>query len=116
MQEVFAPPTCLHMFIFTLLLLLIFPPRQLSAVAGDDGGGVSPGQGGDLPPLLHTEPARSVAAAQRRKALVRDTGRTRHKLERGRERERGGKTEGETCLLTYSFLFFSKLWRYGFKE
>ena len=71
---------------------LFSPPRQLSAVAGDDGGGVSPGQGGDLPPLLHTEPARSVAAAQRRKALVRDTGRTRHKLERGRERgEKHGK-------------------------
>lgn len=41
---------------------------------------VLPGQRGDLPPLLHTEATRPVAATERREALVGNARRPRHKL------------------------------------
>lgn len=41
-----------------------------------------PGQCGDLPPLLHTEPAGSIAASQRSKALVGNAGCPGYKLKK----------------------------------
>lgn len=54
----------------------------------------SPGQSSDLSPLLHTEPAGSVAAAERSEALVGNAGGPGHKLKRQRRRKNKKRRRG----------------------
>lgn len=54
--------------------------RWTQACSAGSSLSVLPGQRGDLPPLLHTEATRPVAATERREALVGNARRPRHKL------------------------------------
>lgn len=62
----------------TLSQTTSFPVTQVCCAGSSLS--VLPGQRGDLPPLLHTEATRPIAATEGRKAFVGDAGRPRHKL------------------------------------